>query len=138
SRCTDVQRGQLRNCVCCHSLERAMRSKHTTDDFLNTVLPRMQAYVNQSIPQNPQLRKAERQMEERGDSRVQIYRSAAEYLSTINLSGGKENWSFAIKTTPRPTGRATRVIYTEYDLPDEKIEPHDVILDKDGIAWYSS
>ena len=39
---------------------------------------------------------------------------------------------------PRPGGRATRVIYTEYDLPRETIEPHDVIVDKDGIAWYSS
>ena len=135
---TDGQKGQLLNCVGCHTLERAMRSPYSTDDFLNVVLPRMQSYVNQSIPQNPQLRKAERQMEERGDSRVQIYRAAAEYWSKINLSGGKETWSFDIKTNPRPTGRATRVIYTEYDLPDEKIEPHDVILDKDGTAWYSS
>ena len=39
---------------------------------------------------------------------------------------------------PRPSGRATRVIYTEYDLPRETIEPHDVIVDKDGIAWYSN
>ncbi len=39
---------------------------------------------------------------------------------------------------PRPKGRATRVIYTEYDLPRETISPHDVVLDKDGIAWYSS
>ena len=135
---TDSQKGQLLNCVGCHTLERPMRSNHSADEFLETVLPRMQSYVNQSIPQNPQLRKAERQMEERGDSRVQVYRSAAEYLAKINLSGGKESWNFDIKTNPRPTGRATKVIYTEYDLPDEKIEPHDVILDKDGVAWYSS
>jgi streptogramin lyase len=135
---SDAQKGQLLNCVGCHTLERAMRSPYSSDDFLNHVLPRMQSYVNQSIPQNPQLRKAERQMEERGDSRVQVYKSAADFLATINLSGGKENWSFPLKTNPRPTGRATKVIYTEYDLPDEKIEPHDVILDKDGIAWYSS
>ena len=134
---TDGQKGQLLNCVGCHSLERAMRSKHSMDDFLNVVLPRMQSYVNQSIPQNPQLRKAERQMEERGDSRVQIYRNAAEYWSKINLND-RQTWSFEIKTTPRPSGRATRVIYTEYDLPQDNISPHDVILDKDGIAWYSS
>jgi streptogramin lyase len=30
------------------------------------------------------------------------------------------------------------VIYTEYDLPKDNISPHDVVLDKDGIAWYSS
>ena len=61
---TDSQKGQLLNCVGCHTLERPMRSNHSADEFLETVLPRMQSYVNQSIPQNPQLRKAERQMED--------------------------------------------------------------------------
>jgi len=30
------------------------------------------------------------------------------------------------------------VIYTEYGLPRETISPHDVIVDADGIVWYSS
>ena len=134
---TDPQKGQLLNCVGCHSLERVMRSPHSADTFAKTVLPRMQGYVNQSIPQHPQLRKAERLMEERGDQRVQVYRSTAEYLSTINL-GESPKWGYALKTLPRPSGRATRVVYTEYDLPRETISPHDVIVDAEGIAWYSS
>jgi streptogramin lyase len=134
---TDAQKGQLLNCVGCHSLERVMRSPHNVDAFAKAVLPRMQGYVNQSIPQHPQLRKAERLMEERGDQRVQVYRSTAEYLATINL-GEAQKWSYELKTLPRPTGRATRVIYTEYDLPRETISPHDVITDDKGIAWYSS
>jgi streptogramin lyase len=134
---TDAQKGQLLNCVGCHTLERPMRSTFNADDFMNTVLPRMQAYVNQSIPAHPQLRKAERLMEERGDSRVQIYRANAEYLSGINLSA-RPQWNFELKTLPRPSGAATRVIYTEYDLPRETIEPHDVVVDADGIAWYSN
>jgi virginiamycin B lyase len=134
---TDAQKGQLLNCVGCHTLERPMRSTFNADDFMNTVLPRMQAYVNQSIPAHPQLRKAERLMEERGDSRVQIYRANAEYLASINLSG-RPQWNFELKTLPRPSGAATRVIYTEYDLPRETIEPHDVVVDADGIAWYSN
>src|SRR6266545_543406 len=134
---TDQQKGQLLNCVGCHTLERVMRSPHSADVFANTVLPRMQGYVNQSIPQHPQLRKAERLMEERGDQRVQVYRSTAEYLSTINLAESPK-WGYDLKTFPRPTGRATRVVYTEYDLPRETIEPHDVIVDAQGIAWYSS
>jgi streptogramin lyase len=133
---TDQQKGQLLNCVGCHTIERIVRSPHNADAFM-TVLPRMQGYVNQSIPQHPQLRRAERLMEERGDQRVQVYRSNAEYLSTINLSSAPK-WSYELKSFPRPTGRATRVIYTEYDLPRETISPHDVIVDKDGIAWYSS
>lgn len=134
---TDAQKGQLLNCVGCHTLERPLRSTHKADDFLTVVLPRMQAYVNQSIPSHPQLRKAERLAEERGDSRVQIYRANAEYLSSINLSA-RPQWNFELKTLPRPAGAATRVIYTEYDLPRETISPHDVVVDADGIAWYSS
>src|SRR5262249_48941381 len=89
---TDQQKGQLLNCVGCHTLERITRSKHDVNSFLTQVLPRMQGYVNQSIPAHPQLRRAERLMEERGDQRVQVYRAAAEYLSTINLSTGSQ-WS---------------------------------------------
>ncbi len=134
---TDAQKGQLLNCVGCHTLDRPLRSKYSADDFLTMVLPRMQGYVNQSIPAHPQLRRAERLMEERGDQRVQVYRGAAEYLASVNLSA-QPKWNFEFKTLPRPTGAATRVIYTEYDLPRETVEPHDVIVDRSGLVWYSS
>jgi virginiamycin B lyase len=134
---TDAQKGQLLNCVGCHTLSRPLNSKYSADDFLTMILPRMQGYVNQSIPAHPQLRRAERLMEERGDQRVQVYRGAAEYLASINLSS-RPKWNFELKTLPRPTGAATRVIYTEYDLPRETIEPHDVIVDNSGMVWYSS
>ncbi|HTM59486.1 MAG TPA: carboxypeptidase regulatory-like domain-containing protein [Burkholderiales bacterium] len=134
---TDQQKGQLLNCVGCHTVQRIARSHYDADTFTKAILPRMQGYVNQSIPQHPQLRRAERLMEERGDQRVQVYRSTAEYLSTVNLGEGSK-WSYELKTFPRPTGRATKVVYTEYDLPRETISPHDVIVDKQGIAWYSS
>ena len=134
---TDKQKIQLLNCVGCHTIERIVRSKYNSDDFLQRVLPRMQGYVNQSIPQHPQLRKAERLMEERGDQRVQVYRGMADFLSSINLNQG-DRWTYELKPRARPNGRATRVIYTEYDLPRETISPHDVIVDTDGIVWYSS
>ncbi len=134
---TDQQKGLLLNCVGCHTLERIVRSPYDADSFMKTILPRMQGYVNQSIPQHPQLRKAERLMEERGDQRVQVYRTTAEYLATINR-GPAQKWSYELKTHSRPSGRATRVVYTEYDLPRETISPHDVVVDSGGIAWYSS
>ena len=134
---TDAQKGQLLNCVGCHTLQRIVHSKYDSDGFLTQIMPRMQGYVNQSIPQHPQLRMAERLMEERGDQRVQVYRAGADFLSTINLSAAPQ-WSYAFKTYARPTGRATRVIYTEYDLPRETISPHDVIVDAEGMVWFSS
>src|SRR5205814_4928037 len=134
---TDRQKDQLLNCVGCHRVERIMRSKYDAEGFLTQILPRMQGYVQQSLPIHPQLRPAERLMEERGEDRIEIYRSVAQYLSTINLSTA-EQWKYELKTLPRPKGAATRVIYTEYDLPRELIEPHDVIVDAQGTAWYSS
>jgi virginiamycin B lyase len=134
---SDQQKNALLGCVGCHTLERMVRSTHTADDFINVTLPRMQGYVNQSIPAHPQLRRGERLMEERGDQRVQVYRAMADFLAGVNQSSGPK-WNYALKTLPRPKGRSTRVIITEYDLPRETISPHDVILDNDGIAWYSS
>jgi virginiamycin B lyase len=134
---SDQQKNAMLGCVGCHTLERVARSTHTPDDFINVTLPRMQGYVNQSIPAHPQLRRGERRMEERGDQRVQVYRAMADFLASVNLSS-RAQWNYALKTLPRPKGRSTRVIITEYDLPRETIEPHDVIVDADGIAWYSS
>lgn len=134
---TPQQKSLLLNCVGCHTAQRIVHSHYTADEFLNLVLPRMQGYVNQSIPAHPQLRHGERLMEERGDQRVQIYRAVGDFLASINLSAGAQ-WTYPLKTLPRPSGRATQVIITEYDLPRDTIEPHDVVVDADGIAWYSS
>src|SRR3954453_428842 len=134
---TDQQKNAMLGCVGCHTLERVARSTHKPDDFIHVTLPRMQSYVNQSIPAAPQLRRGERRMEERGDQRVQVYRGMADFLGGINLSSGPQ-WNYALKTLPRPKGRSTRVVITEYDLPRETIHPHDVVIDADGIAWYSS
>jgi streptogramin lyase len=134
---TDQQKNAMLGCVGCHTLERVARSTHKPDDFIHVTLPRMQGYVNQSIPAAPQLRRGERRMEERGDQRVQVYRGMADFLGGVNLSSGPQ-WNYALKTLPRPKGRSTRVVITEYDLPRETIQPHDVVIDNDGIAWYSS
>src|ERR1700719_2139999 len=48
---TDAQKGQLLNCVGCHTLARPLNSKYSADEFMTIILPRMQGYVNQSIPQ---------------------------------------------------------------------------------------
>ena len=101
------------------------------------VLPRMQGYVNQSIPAAPQLRRAERLMEERGDQRVLVHRIHGRLLSSINLSKSR-NGTTGCRPCRGRTAAPPRVVITEYDLPRETIQPHDVIVDADGIAWYSS
>ncbi len=133
---TDQEKRFLLNCNTCHTLERIARSHYTSTQFA-TVLERMGNYVNQSSPLRPQIRKADRLYEERGEARVQTRLRQAEYLARVNLSS-TGTWSYALKTLPRPTGKATRVIITEYDLPRRTIQPHDVILDAAGQVWYSN
>jgi len=140
---TPEQKGSLRNCVTCHTLQRPIRSAHDADEFVQ-VQQRMASYVNQSIPEAPQTRLAERlaNQQERGEEGGQTRqqenrRRMAEFLSSINLSKGPE-WIYPLKTFPRPKGRATHVIITEYDLPKPTRQPHDVMVDSDGMAWYIS
>ena len=133
---TDQQKRPLLGCVGCHSLERIARSKYDTDGFLATI-QRMATYANQSTPLHPQRRITTRDTDVVGEERTRIQRTNAAYLASVNLSG-HSTWEYDLKTFPRPKGRATRVVITEWDLPRPTIEPHDVVVDSAGTAWYSN
>jgi len=133
----ESEKKTLLTCVTCHTLQRVVNSKYSSEEFLKTVLPRMQSYVNQSIPGAPQMRKGARLKEEQGEDRVRIYKKMGNFLENVNLYNRK-TWNYELKTFPRLKGESTKVIYTEYDLPRKLIQPHDVIVDKEGMAWWSS
>ena len=132
----DQEKDFLLNCVQCHTLERILRSKHTEEEFMK-VMQRMGTYANQSFPLHIQKRMATRLLEVRGEQLQKTRERMAKLMASNNLSTGA-TWPYQFKTNPRPKGTNTNVIITEYDLPRKIIEPHDVILDKDGMAWYSS
>jgi virginiamycin B lyase len=127
---TPEQKRPLIECMSCHTLERVLRSKFTADEFVG-VLKRMANYANNSTVQHVQKRVAERDVP---DDRA---RRVAEYLASVNLSQ-RNYWNYELKTLPRPTGAATRIIITEYDLPRATIAPHDVRTDAQGFIWYSN
>ncbi len=133
---TPKQKDALLACVSCHTAERIVKSTHDASEF-KQVQARMGTYANQSVPTRPQKRLAERLLEERGDSRMKAQEERAEFLASINLSESS-TWDYQLKPMPRPTGAATKVIITEYDLPRASIEPHDVIIGKDGMAYYTN
>jgi virginiamycin B lyase len=124
----------LIECMSCHTLERVVRSTFSADQFMD-VLRRMQGYANNTTTQKPQRRVAEREL---SDKRA---RALADYLATVNLSKSETDpptWRYPLRTLPRPTGRATHVIITEYALPRATIAPHDVRPDAQGFVWYSN
>ena len=130
---TENQKKFLLGCLGCHNLQKIVSTTHDAEGFLK-ILERMAGYYPGSTPQYPQrlAGTALRQGLRTGPES----KANAEWLATINLSSGP-TWEYPFKTLPRPTGRATRVIITEYDLPQDRIQPHDVMLDRTGNVWYS-
>jgi streptogramin lyase len=130
---TENQKKFLLSCNSCHALDRVVKSTHGADEFMD-VLQRMSGYYPGSTPIKPQRLVGDARRE--GMLRGANVKASAEWLASINLSSSP-TWEYPLKTLPRAKGKATRVIITEYDLPRQTIEPHDVIVDSDGMVWYS-
>ncbi len=120
----------LIECMSCHTLELALRSRYDAAGML-AALRRMPQYANNTTAQRVQRRVAERKVGE------ETLRKTADYLAGADL-GNAGTWRFPLQTLPRPHGRATRVLITEYDLPRKTIAPHDVRTDALGFVWYSN
>ena len=129
----------LQNCTNCHTLHQPLFSTHTVAEF-EAVQQRMAGYSAGSSILLPQPLVADR-VANQGEIVLEKRRNAihaqSEVLASVNLSHS-ETWTFPLKTFPRPTGRATRVVITEYDLPERTRMPHDVIVAADGSVWYDA
>jgi streptogramin lyase len=129
---SEEQKKFLLNCVGCHTLQRIVTSTHDSGEFID-IFTRMSGYYPGSTPAHPQKLYGDfTRARDRGND----VKQTAEWLASINLSR-QETWGWPLKTLPRLTGKSTHVIFTEYDLPDSQIQPHDVVLDRSGNVWYS-
>ena len=131
-------------CTYCHTLERIARSTHTAEQWV-PVLTRMQTFfLDGTAVSGDRGRGAKNDAEAvaaasknpnsiGGLSKARV----GEYLTTLNLSGGRTTWSYPLKTLPRPKGAATRVIMTQWDLPRKDTVAHDLAVDAHGNPWYN-
>jgi len=129
---TQEQKLFLIGCLNCHTLERVAKSSHDPDEWME-VYRRMSGYAMGSQPARPQPRPGGPPMVDA--STLERRRKLAEWMATIN-SSTVGTWPYPVKTLPRPKGRGTHVVITEYPLPPLTM-PHDMILDSKGIAWYT-
>jgi virginiamycin B lyase len=137
---TAEQKASIQNCSHCHTLEPVVRSHHDAAEF-ERVLERMSHYTPESSPLMPQPHipsrtgggelNTEQQAQAKENRRKQ-----AEYLATLNLSATPQ-WNYPLQHFPRVKGLGDKVIITEYDLPKPTRQPHDVVVDKDGMVWYA-
>jgi virginiamycin B lyase len=95
------------------------------------IYQRMSTYYPEDTPYRPQ----KRVYPSNGFGDTEWLRKQAEWMATINLSK-VDTWEYPLKTSPRPKGRATHVIITEYDLPRKNSVPHDLVLASNGEIWY--
>ena len=135
---------QLLSCAYCHTYERIMKSRYSAEEMV-PVIGRMTSYFQDGTAVGRGGRGRAVQNESPGFGaqgttwgfsppvpRTEL----AEYLASVNLSDGRTTWPYELKTLPRPTGQATRVIMTQYDMPRRGTVPHDVEVDADGVPWY--
>jgi virginiamycin B lyase len=131
----DPVKSFLPDCVGCHTLQRVFTSMHTAEEWKN-VFVRMGRYAPESTPVRPQLLLQGGLRSERPRVPANMMDAAADFLVSANVNN-PDNEGQVFRRLPRPKGRATNVIITEYDLPRKEALPHDVIVDADGHAWYS-
>jgi streptogramin lyase len=130
----DSVKVNLLGCPSCHTFQRIFASTHDADEFMQ-LFKRMGTYSPGSTPTHPQpLLPGPRG--ERAPIAQNQMRATAEWLASVNMSNA-DSREYDLKMLPRPKGRSTHVIITEYDLPRKTAQPHDVVVDKDGIVWYS-
>jgi virginiamycin B lyase len=125
----------LPDCVNCHTLQRVFTSPHSVEEWKN-VFVRMGRYSPLSVPARPQVIVSGGPRSERPRVPAAMLQAAADFLFSVNLSN-PDHEEYSLKRLPRPKGRATKVIITEYDLARKEALPHDVVVDPDGHAWYS-
>ena len=145
---TDEQKAMvvkpILSCTYCHSLERIVKSRYDADSLVN-VITRMQKYYPDGSMAGTEGRG--RAQFNSTEAQAAADRSPnwgsgvtktdlAAYLATINRSGGR-SLPTDLKVLPRPSGKATRVIVTQYDMPRPDTVPHDMDIDSTGTPWYT-
>jgi hypothetical protein len=130
------------NCVGCHSLYPIMTSKYPAQTFLS-IFDRMFQYSSASIYEPGEVRvpvnHPHKTIRLKPDGTCCLdSEDLARFIASVNLSSRSDGkWPFELKKMPRPTGRATRVIITEFEVPRRESQPHDIAVDSEGIVWYN-
>jgi virginiamycin B lyase len=142
----------IESCVYCHSLERIVKSKHTPEQWVPVITRMLRYYPDgtasagtgrgRTMMKEPEGQEAANKSPnwwpDAPDGSGPIPKlEFGQYLSSINMSGGRTSLPFEPKALPRATGKGTRVIITTWDLPRKDTVPHDSDVDSKGNVWYT-
>ena len=112
------------NCNFCHSYQQIFRNHYDEAGWTNIVRRMTHGAGSPLILMRPTGRFNDAQEQQ-----------LVKWLATVR-GPNVEDPQFV--TLPRPQGRATRVVITEYELPRLELATHDVSGDAQGNVWYST
>ena len=139
----------LMSCNYCHTLDRIFNSKHSAETLMPAMHRMIKYYSDGTAKSNDNRRGRTANVQE--PMRVKIMEEnpnwgafqeqprtwIAEFVAKYNLGAGRTQHAYELKTLPRPKGKATRVIITEYDMPTAGTVAHDADIDSRGNIWYT-
>src|SRR6266850_1364082 len=112
------------NCNFCHSYQQIFRNHYDEHGWTEIVQRMTHGAGSPLILQRPN-----------GRFNDALEAQLVKWLATVR-GPNVEDPSFVM--LPRPQGRATRVVITEYELPRLELATHDVSGDAEGNIWYST
>ena len=130
---TFAEKQYFDDCTMCHTLQRPITSRYGPEE-MEKVVQRMGAHTLNSTLAFPHFKSFVTEMLSEPLTEEEI--DKGRYFSSVNLSSA-DIWEFPLQTLPRPSGKATQVIITTYDLPRPNSAPHDALVGPDGYIWYN-
>nr|TFG55317.1 MAG: c-type cytochrome [Hyphomicrobiales bacterium] len=119
----EEKRTLANNCNWCHSYQQIFRARFDENGWRN-VVDRMSHYKGSTMTyRNP-----------RGRMTPETEELLVQWLAKVR---GPNSEDPTFKVMPSPTGPATELIVTEYELPRLYLATHDVAQDSDDQLWYS-
>ena len=112
------------NCNFCHSYQQIFRNHYDEHGWTEIVHRMTHGAGSPLILQRPA-----------GRFNDALEAEMVKWLATVR---GPDSEDPQFVTLPRPQGRATRAIITEYELPRLELATHDVSGDAQGNIWYST
>src|SRR5467141_3737827 len=127
-----------KNCSACHSWQQVFRNRYDERSW-NLIVDRMTHYSGTSLV----IRIKGTSSTGGGSNSVSRQDGTSDDEANILTKWlarvrGPEAKDGPLRVFPRPRGEATRVVITEYQLPQELLALHDVQGDSKGNMWFSS
>jgi streptogramin lyase len=113
-----------KNCSGCHSWQQIFRSRYDVHGW-SLIVDRMMHFSGTAIAV-------------RNRAMSDPDPEAALLVKFLTRVRGPESQDAPLRVFPRPRGQSTRVVVTEYELPQQLLALHDAALDVQGNVWFTS